>query len=204
MVPKVSGWLLGLVLYKPFAALAYATAFFLIGDSEGDPRTVFVGLTMLVLSIVALPTMIKFFSWAAPAAVGSSGGGTLAALGGAALTASALRGHGGGDAASRHAAQLSSDLGSPASSARSWAPAPAHTAAPTSAPAAGASGAPAAGAAATTGAGASGAAASGGAVAAGPAGAAAAATLLAAKQVATVAKAAKDGAAGGMTGGGAQ
>ncbi len=193
--PKVSGWLLGLVLYKPFAALTYATAFFLIGDDEGDPRTVFVGLTMLVLSIVALPAMIKFFSWAAPAAVNSgSGGGGLAALGGAALAASALRQPASGGSASDHASQLRSDLGpaarpAPLGATASGGGAPmVHSWAAAPTPASGG----AAGGAAASGAGA--------AASAGAAGAAAPAVIVA--QGATqAAKAAKDKAADGMTGG---
>lgn len=196
--PKVSGWLLALVLYKPFAALTYATAFFLIGDEDGDPRSLFVGLTMLVLSIVALPAMIKFFSWAAPAAVNAgSGGGGLAALGGAALAAAALRQPAGGGSASDHASQLRSDLGpaaTPQGAAGNGSVPMAHTQGATPAPTTG-------GGAAATGAGAGGAAAGaaggGAAAAAGPAGAA----LLVADKVQEVAKVAKNKASDGMTGG---
>ena len=112
--PKVVGWMLGLIFYKAFAALTYAAAFHFIGTDNGDPRTVFVGITMIVLSIVALPVMIKFFSWAAPAAVTSSGaGGALAALAGAGAAVAAMRGmrgSGGGSAADQ-ASRIRSDLG---------------------------------------------------------------------------------------------
>jgi hypothetical protein len=111
--PKVSGWLLGLIFYKPFAALTYAAAFYMIGDDTNDPRTVFVGLTMLMLSIVALPVMIRFFSWAAPAAVqsGSGLGGAAAAIGGVGVAALSLRGAAGGGTATDQANRIRSDLG---------------------------------------------------------------------------------------------
>jgi hypothetical protein len=111
--PKVSGWLLGLIFYKPFAALTYAAAFYMIGDNTGDPRTVFVGLTMLLLSIVALPVMIRFFSWAAPAGLqaGSGLGGAAAAIGGVGVAALSMRGAVGGGTATDQANRIRSDLG---------------------------------------------------------------------------------------------
>jgi hypothetical protein len=79
-LPRVLGWMLALICYKPAAALVYASALALIGDST-DPRTAFVGITMMLLAIIALPTLMKLFTWAT-GAVASSGGG-LAALAGA-------------------------------------------------------------------------------------------------------------------------
>lgn len=109
--PKVVGWMMGLIFYKAFAALTYAAAFHFIGSDDGDPRTVFVGITMIVLSIVALPVMVKFFSWAAPAAVNGSGaGGALAGLAGAGAAVVAMRGIGGGSA-SDQASRIRNDLG---------------------------------------------------------------------------------------------
>lgn len=111
--PKVSGWLLGLIFYKPMAALTYAAAFYMVGDDTGNPRTVIVGLTMLVLSLIALPKMMQFFSWAAPAAIsaGTGLGGTAAALGGAGVAAMSMRGVAGGGTASDQANRIRSDLG---------------------------------------------------------------------------------------------
>jgi hypothetical protein len=111
--PKVSGWLLGLIFYKPMAALTYAAAFYMVGDDTGNPRTVIVGLTMLLLSLIALPKMMQFFSWAAPAAIsaGTGLGGTAAALGGAGVAAMSLRGVAGGGTASDQANRIRSDLG---------------------------------------------------------------------------------------------
>lgn len=111
--PRVSGWLLALIFYKPFAALVYAAALHFIGDDDTDPRMVFVGITMIVLSIFALPAMMKFFSWAAPAAAnaGSGGAGALGALAGAGVAAMAMRGTASGGAASDQASRIRADLG---------------------------------------------------------------------------------------------
>ena len=110
--PKVSGWLVALILYKPMAALVYAAALSQIGTTD-DPRNVFIGLAMMTLSIVALPTMMKFFTWAAPGALnGASGGhGGVTALMGAGLAAAALGKGGGARSASDHEQALNQGLG---------------------------------------------------------------------------------------------
>jgi hypothetical protein len=111
--PKVFGWLLGLILYKPMAALVYASAFYMIGDDTGNPRTVFVGLTMLMLSVVALPVMIRFFSWAAPTVAHSASGlgSAAAAIGGVGVAAMSLRSAGAGGGAVEQANRIRNDLG---------------------------------------------------------------------------------------------
>lgn len=198
--PKVSGWLLALILYKPMAALVYAAALNQIGASD-DPRNFLVGLAMLVLAIAALPAMMKLFSWAAPGAISSvsgMGGAAAAAGGAAAMGAMARRGGGGGgggggdDSGSPQgqAARVTKGLGDPGGGGGGG-----GTAATGAAPTAGTS---AAG-------GASGGAAAGGAGAAGAAGAAvpvAGAVMAAAQAARQAAQVAKDTAAGAMTGGG--
>jgi hypothetical protein len=197
--PKVTGWALGLIFYKPFAALTYAAAFHFIGSDDGDPRTVFVGITMMVLSIVALPTMIKFFSWAAPAAVNGSGaGGALAGLAGAGAAMVAMRGAAGGGSASDQASRIRSDLG-PAMGPSGGGPSGAGAGASTgpslvsvgggASPSGAGAGSPSAGAAS---------AAAGGGGAAAAAGGPAAVAVMAAKQAASSATSAATGA---MTGG---
>lgn len=108
---KVVGWMLALIAYKPAAALVYAVALTLVGDGE-DPRTVVVGLSMLALSIAALPVLMKFFTWATGQA--SSGGGGAAALVGASTAgihaAAAVRGSSGPGAGSQ-ASHIRQDLG---------------------------------------------------------------------------------------------
>lgn len=113
-LPRVLGWMLALITYKPAAALVYAAALALTGQGD-DPRTVVVGLTMMLLAIIALPVLMKFFTWTTGAAT-SGGGGGLAAL--AAGSAAAIHAraafestpsHGG--AAATQAAAVRGDLG---------------------------------------------------------------------------------------------
>jgi len=84
-LPKVVGWMLALICFKPAAALVYATALALVGESD-DPRTVLVGLAMMVLAVFALPALMKFFTWATGTA-GNGGGGGMAAVAGASAAA---------------------------------------------------------------------------------------------------------------------
>jgi hypothetical protein len=114
-LPRVLGWMLALITYKPAAALVYAAALALTGQGD-DPRTVVVGLTMMLLAIIALPVLMKFFTWTTGAATSGGGGGGLAAL--AAGSAAAIHAraafestpsHGG--AAATQAAAVRGDLG---------------------------------------------------------------------------------------------
>ena len=94
-LPKVTGWMLALICYKPIAASVYATAFALMG-ADGIRNSI-MGLAVLVLAIVAMPATMKFFNWS----VGTlaSNASTLGMLGTAAAAgvhaASSLRGVGG-------------------------------------------------------------------------------------------------------------
>jgi hypothetical protein len=111
-IRKVTSWMLALIFYKPAAAAVYATAFTLIG-SGGSLQTVLMGFVMLLLSVLALPALMKFFTWTTGAVAGSGGGGQL--LGAAAVGAFALgampSSRGGGSAAQDQAAYMSSRLG---------------------------------------------------------------------------------------------
>jgi len=194
--PRVSGWLLALIFYKPFAALVYAAALHMIGTDDSDPRMVFVGITMIVLSIFALPAMMKFFSWAAPAAANAGGGGgALGALAGAGVAAMAMRGTASGGTASDQASHIKTDLGPAASPSANSGPSGASTAA--AGPTGAGMGSPTAGAASTAApaAGAGGVASGGAAAAGGPAAMAAMAAMQAASAV-------KEKASAAVTGGG--
>ena len=74
---KVTGWMLALIFYKPAAAAVYATAFTLIGTGKGV-RTILMGFAMVALSLLALPVLMRFFTWTTgqvatpPRAAGSS------------------------------------------------------------------------------------------------------------------------------------
>ena len=69
-VRKVTAWMLALIFYKPAAAAVYATAFTMIG-SGGSPRTVLMGFVMLLLSVLTLPALMKFFTWTTGTIAGS-------------------------------------------------------------------------------------------------------------------------------------
>jgi hypothetical protein len=120
---KVTGWGLALIFYKDAAAAVYAAAFLLIGDST-NLQAVLMGFAMLVISLIAFPVLLKFFTWTTGAAESSNGGGILTAVLGGATALGALRtftgneagagaGTGGrGDAsASDHAGFLNQQLG---------------------------------------------------------------------------------------------
>jgi type IV secretion system protein TrbL len=79
---RVVAWLLAFVAYKPAAATVYASAFLLIGDGK-DATSVLSGLFLLILSIVALPALLRLVTPVVGAAVaaGAGAGGGLAAAG---------------------------------------------------------------------------------------------------------------------------
>jgi len=85
---KVLAWLLAFVLYKPVAATVYASAFLLIGQGR-DAVSVLSGLSLLVLSVLALPALLRLVTPAVGAAVGAAAGGGAAAAVGAALATGA-------------------------------------------------------------------------------------------------------------------
>jgi hypothetical protein len=143
--PRVTGWMLALICYKPAAAAVYATAFTMIGTGT-DPRTVLMGFTMVFLSLLALPVLMRFFSWTTGhVADASGGGGFLATALQGAVAIGALRGMSGGAGGSgpvEQARMVSARLG-PAGSGPAGASSPGAAARPGSPPAP-AAGAPAA------------------------------------------------------------
>lgn len=95
-LPTVVAWLAALICYKPFAGLIYAIGMVLMSSpapaGEGAPSwaPVLVGIAVLALAVVALPALMKFFSFTGAAASGGgSAGGVLA---GAATGAISLAG----------------------------------------------------------------------------------------------------------------
>lgn len=91
---RILSWLVAFILYKPVAALVYATAIrltsnngkplnFTPGAGE-DPvgaqvMNMVVGMTMLVLALFALPALMRFIAPMVAATAGSAGAGMLAA-----------------------------------------------------------------------------------------------------------------------------
>jgi hypothetical protein len=111
-IRKVTSWMLALIFYKPAAAAVYAAAFTMIGSGK-SARTVLMGFVMLLLSVVMLPALMKFFTWTTGAIAAPGGGGQL--LGAAAVGAvavGAMRSSGGGGAQDQ-AAYTNARLGSP-------------------------------------------------------------------------------------------
>ena len=164
---KVTGWMAALIFYKPAAAAVYAAAFTMIGTGK-DVRTILMGFAMVFMSLLALPVLMRFFTWTTGQVADSAGGGGFmqTALSGA-VAIGALRGGSGLSGAAEQARLVSAQLGpagsgprgaqAPGAAARQAAAAPAPG---TSQPAAG--GAPAGAAAASTSSGAGAAAAAGG------------------------------------------
>ncbi|MFC3688911.1 hypothetical protein [Aquipuribacter hungaricus] len=78
---RCCAWLIAFILYKPAAAIVYATAFRLAGadlfsGSDGSGvLDVLVGVTMMVLAILALPALMRFVTPAVAVMSGSGGGG---------------------------------------------------------------------------------------------------------------------------------
>ena len=164
---KVTGWMAALIFYKPAAAAVYAAAFTMIGTGK-DVRTILMGFAMVFMSLLALPVLMRFFTWTTGQVADSAGGGGFmqTALSGA-VAIGALRGGSGLSGAAEQARLVSAQLGpagsgprgaqAPGAAVRQAAAAPAPG---TSQPAAG--GAPAGAAAASTSSGAGAAAAAGG------------------------------------------
>src|SRR5260221_5588323 len=114
-IRKITSWMLALIFYKPAAAAVYAVAFTMIGSGR-DPRTVLMGFIMLLLSVIALAALMKFFTWTTGTIAGSGGGGQLlgaAAVGAVAVGTMRSPGGGAGGPAQDQAADLSTRLNSP-------------------------------------------------------------------------------------------
>jgi hypothetical protein len=168
---KVTGWMLAIVFYKPAAAAVYAAAFTLIGTGKGA-GTVLMGFAMVGLSLLALPVLMRLFTWTTGQVTESAaGGGFLQTAMSGTVALGALRGSFGGSGAAGQARLIADRLGpagsgpsgaqSPGTGVRqaAAAPAPAASPPPTSGPA---SGAGTAAAGSSAGAGTAGASAAGG------------------------------------------
>jgi type IV secretion system protein TrbL len=210
---KCIGWLVAFILYKPAAAIVYATAFKLsssdIFGSGDELMSAISGLVLMVLALVALPALMRFVTpmVGAMASGGSGVGSAMAAGAMVAMPTGAMRIPRGGS--SNGAGAVAGSPGGPGPSGAvgpggGRGPGGPSGAGPAGgAPAPAASGAaPAAGASAGAAAGGGGAVAGGAAAgsAAGPAGAVAGAVVGAAAQAAQGAKKAAQGAAESQTG----
>lgn len=84
---KTVAWMVAFVLYKPVAAVIYATAFRLASSNvfgKGGLLAVITGLTLMIIALLALPALMRFV---APMVGAAAGGGAGAMLGAAAAGA---------------------------------------------------------------------------------------------------------------------
>src|SRR5664279_4606252 len=68
---KLAGWIGSFTLYKLVAAVVYAAAFTIIGDAT-DLAGVVSGFSLMIVSILALPALLRLL----PPAAGAIGGGS--------------------------------------------------------------------------------------------------------------------------------
>ncbi len=111
---KLIPWVIALVAYKPAAAFIYYIGFSYLSttnsNAPGEISTMLTGLMVLVLAVIAMPIMLKFFSWSGIQIGGATGGGSgfLGAAGAVAMA----RGYGQSNAVRRAAATEESGPGS--------------------------------------------------------------------------------------------
>jgi hypothetical protein len=88
---RLLGWAIALACWKLAAALIYAIGFELIGTGQ-DLSALVTGMFVIALSVIALPAMLRFFSWGVSGLSAGTGGGLLAAAGatGSLLAAAAM------------------------------------------------------------------------------------------------------------------
>ena len=124
LVSQDDGWLVAFILYKPAAAIVYATAFSLSSQGafgSGSVTNVITGLMLMVLAILALPALMKFIAPIVGATAAGSAGAVIAAGAGAAAAGAMLAGPTGalrGVATGASAARWSREVSGPAGSSR--------------------------------------------------------------------------------------
>lgn len=111
---KACAWLLAFILYKPAAAVVYATAFQLIGEDSSADRitTALTGLVLMILALLTLPALMRFLTPLVGAATSGGSGGGGAAVGALATGAIAMRAPKGAGAAGAAGAAGSAGSGS--------------------------------------------------------------------------------------------
>jgi hypothetical protein len=111
---RTTGWMLALIFYKPAAAAVYATAFALLGQGKGL-RDILMGFAMVALSLLALPVLMRFFTWTTGTIESAGGSGFLGTVLSGAIAIGAVRGSigGGGSSAADQARFMAAQLGSP-------------------------------------------------------------------------------------------
>ena len=88
---KILGWTASLIFYKDAAALCYAVTFLMVKDSGDSLMQWLAGLAMSILACIALPVLMKFFTWVFGHTSGGSGLNTAAAAAAMGVNAMAMR-----------------------------------------------------------------------------------------------------------------
>lgn len=89
---KAVGWTIAFILYKPAAAIVYASAFKLMDSSTEKDALLgsITGLALMVVAVLALPALMRFVTPMVGAVASGSGGGAAAAAGAMATGAVSL------------------------------------------------------------------------------------------------------------------
>ncbi|MCX6462697.1 MAG: hypothetical protein NTW05_03740 [Pseudonocardiales bacterium] len=88
---KLLAWLVALAAYKPAAAFIYYIGFSYLSSPDNSGQGVapmLTGIMVLLLAVIAMPVLLKFFAWSGTQLGGASGGGSgfLGAVGAVAMT----------------------------------------------------------------------------------------------------------------------
>jgi type IV secretion system protein TrbL len=77
---KAVGWTIAFILYKPAAAIVYATAFKLMGSLKGRDALLssITGFALMMVAVLALPALMRFVTPMVGAVAAGSGGGAAA------------------------------------------------------------------------------------------------------------------------------
>ncbi|MGG6382475.1 hypothetical protein [Paenarthrobacter sp. NEAU-H11] len=117
---KAVGWTIAFILYKPAAAIVYASAFKLMDFSTEKDALLgsITGLALMVVAVLALPALMRFVTPMVGAIASGSGGGAPAAAGAMATGAVSLgrSGSGRGNASPTPPSQPSKGFASPGGS----------------------------------------------------------------------------------------
>ena len=95
---KLLVWLIAMVVYKPAAAFIYYIGFSYLSapstSDEGGAAPMITGIMVLLLAVIAMPVLLKFFAWSGTQVGGGSGNGSgfLGAVGAVAMTQGSGRG----------------------------------------------------------------------------------------------------------------
>jgi hypothetical protein len=121
--PKVLGWLLALIFWRPVAAMVYRIAAELpqagTDTTAGSLQVILMALTMMLLAVAALPAMMRLFSFAT-GSLGPGGGGLGVAVAAGSVAGEMVRVR--GEAAVAQASMQAASAGPGADTATGAAP----------------------------------------------------------------------------------